>query len=173
MLLLDGKPFSFTLVGARTRKSNHLACGVEGGPASFLEGLLEACSAFHAFELEHISGQGLASGSPKCVHNKGRKPTGTPVRSGLLVSSPVSFENVESALLASLEAVYGSRARGVLESLGHMGDRYYFRLNSLVSDPGDTLDRIRSKGIEAELDDRVEGACFLPVRETPVLQKGD
>ena len=91
---------------------------------------------------------------------------------GLLVSTPVSFENVQSGLLTSLETVYRGRARRVLESLGHMGDRYYFRLNSLVSDPNDTLDRIRSRWIEAGLDDRVEGAGFLPVRETPVSQKG-
>src|SRR3990172_754644 len=76
MLLLDSKPFSFALVMARTREPYHLACGVEGGSASFLEGLLEACSAFHAFELEHVPGQGLVSGPPKCVYNKGRKPSG-------------------------------------------------------------------------------------------------
>src|SRR3990172_8589344 len=76
MLLLDSKPFSLALVRARAREPNHLACGVEAGSASFLEGLLETCSAFHAFELEHVPGQDLASGSPKCVHNKDRKLSG-------------------------------------------------------------------------------------------------
>ncbi len=87
-------------------------------------------------------------------------------------SSSVSVETVDDSLLAGLSATYGDRVEKVLHSLNFMGSRYYFRLNSLVSDPVAVLDEIRSTGIQAGLDERVEGACFVTVRETSVQPRG-
>ncbi|HEY5620701.1 MAG TPA: hypothetical protein VIK88_03515, partial [Candidatus Bathyarchaeia archaeon] len=60
------------------------------------------------------------------------------------VNSSVSVETVDDSLLAGLSDTYGDRVEKVLHSLNFMGSRYYFRLNSLVSDPVAVLDEIRS-----------------------------
>ncbi len=88
------------------------------------------------------------------------------------VSSSTDLGAVDSKLVDGLASVYGSRVQRVVQSLGLMGERYYFRLNSLASDPDNILGEIRSTGIKARLDDRVDCACFVPVRETRLQSKG-
>ncbi len=88
------------------------------------------------------------------------------------VSSSAGLAALDSKLVDGLASVYGSRVQRVLHSLGLMGERYYFRLNSLASDPDNILDEIKSAGIKARLDDRADCACFVPVRESRLQSKG-
>jgi 16S rRNA (cytosine967-C5)-methyltransferase len=75
---------------------------------------------------------------------------------------------LDESLLASLETVYKSRLDKILEFLRRMGSRYYFRLNTLAGNDSETLQDMRSHGLEVSVHETIREAGFLPVTETTV-----
>jgi len=75
---------------------------------------------------------------------------------------------LDESLRQSLASVYDGRLDSVIESLGGMGPRYYFRLNDLAGSQLDTLESMRNGGLEAGSHERVIDAGYLPVRESTV-----
>jgi len=75
---------------------------------------------------------------------------------------------LDESLRQSLASVYDGRLDSVIESLGGMGPRYYFRLNDLAGSQLDTLESMRNGGLEAGSHERVIDAGYLPVRESTI-----
>ncbi len=79
----------------------------------------------------------------------------------------------ESSNLADmLDRVYQTRVDRVVKSLYSMGTRYYFRINTLRSNRGRVQSEMRTGGIDAQLDETVPEAAFIPVKEHSVLPHG-
>jgi 16S rRNA C967 or C1407 C5-methylase (RsmB/RsmF family) len=76
--------------------------------------------------------------------------------------------SLDDSLRQSLASVYDGRLDGVIESLGGMGPRYYFRLNDLAGSQQDTLESMRDEGLEAGSHEKVTDAGYLPVKESTV-----
>jgi len=83
-----------------------------------------------------------------------------------------SLSGVEATLLELLGSVYGTRLDAVLESLRYLGNQYYFRANSLVSDSRKVLAEMRSSGIDVGAHETAEDACFIRTMKTPVAARG-
>src|SRR5881409_199440 len=79
-----------------------------------------------------------------------------------------SLPRLDESLRQSLAAVYDGRLDSVIESLGGMGPRYYFRLNDLAGSQLDTLESMRCRGLEVGFHEKVMDAGFLPVRESTI-----
>ncbi len=79
---------------------------------------------------------------------------------------------LDESLLASLETVYKSRLDKILESLRRMGSRYYFRLNTLAGNDSETLEDMRSHGLEVSVHETIHEAASLPVTESAVAAGG-
>ena len=67
------------------------------------------------------------------------------------------------AVLAALAEVYGDELPKVLDALATPGKRYYMRVNTLKATPGEVLDGLRDKGLNARQDERLPEAIYLPV----------
>ncbi|HWY28105.1 MAG TPA: PUA domain-containing protein [Candidatus Sulfotelmatobacter sp.] len=80
----------------------------------------------------------------------------------------LSYQNLDESLRQSLTTVYDGRLNSIIESLGGMGPRYYFRLNSLAGSQRDTLDSMRNSGLEVGSHEKVTDAGYLPVKESTV-----
>src|SRR5438552_3902310 len=76
--------------------------------------------------------------------------------------------SLDESLRQSLATVYDGRLDSVIQSLGGMGPRYYFRLNDLAGSQRDTLESMRNGGLEAGSHERVINAGYLPVTESTV-----
>jgi 16S rRNA (cytosine967-C5)-methyltransferase len=79
---------------------------------------------------------------------------------------------IDEALRRSLETVYNGRLENVLESLGRMGPKYYFRLNGLAGTSSETLESMRSEGLEVGLHRTIPEAGYLPVTEATLAREG-
>src|SRR3989442_15341883 len=79
-----------------------------------------------------------------------------------------SLPRLDESLRQSLASVYDGRLDSVIESLGGMGPRCYFRLNDLAGSQHDTLESMRNDGLEAGSHERVIDAGDLPVRESTI-----
>ena len=79
---------------------------------------------------------------------------------------------VDSDLMQTLTSVYNERTRSILESLGRMGTRYYFRLNSLAGNPSETLRAMRSEGLDAKVHDNFQDFAYLPITESTLIVEG-
>ena len=66
--------------------------------------------------------------------------------------------------MSALEAVYGPELPDVLAALCRPGGRYYLRVNTLKASPGEVLDRLRERGLDARPDGRLPEAIYLPVK---------
>ena len=78
------------------------------------------------------------------------------------------------AVLEELETVYGPELPDVLRALCRPSPRYYLRVNTLKTSPGEVLDGLREKGLDARADEALEEAIYLPVRgprELPEAEK--
>ncbi len=80
--------------------------------------------------------------------------------------------SVDGSLLATLGTVYRGRLDRILESLGRMGSRYYFRLNPLAGNDSDTLEDMRAHGLQVSVHETIREAAFLPVAEGTVEPTG-
>lgn len=69
----------------------------------------------------------------------------------------------DDKLLSSLERVYGRRLQDFLKAVGEPGPRYYIRVNTLKVQPGELLDRLRSRGLDVRADEVLEEALYFPV----------
>src|SRR5207237_6937082 len=81
---------------------------------------------------------------------------------------PETLLRLDESLRQSLATVYDGRLDSVIESLGGMGPRYYFRLNDLAGSQHDTLQSMRNRGLEAGSHEKVIDAGYLPVRESTI-----
>jgi 16S rRNA C967 or C1407 C5-methylase (RsmB/RsmF family) len=79
---------------------------------------------------------------------------------------------IEEALLGSLKTVYNGRLKSVLEALGGMGPKYYFRLNASAQATTEIVDSIRSHGLEVGLHETIPEAAYLPVTESTLSRDG-
>ncbi|HET7404708.1 MAG TPA: RsmB/NOP family class I SAM-dependent RNA methyltransferase [Candidatus Bathyarchaeia archaeon] len=79
---------------------------------------------------------------------------------------------IDAALRESLTTVYDGRVDSVLESLGRMGPRYYFRLNRLAGEPSETIESMQSNQLKAELHENLPDAGYLPVTESDIEAQG-
>jgi len=75
---------------------------------------------------------------------------------------------LDESLRNSLATVYDGRLESVIQSLGGMGPRYYFRLNDLAGSQHDTLESMRDGGLEAGSHESMMDAGYLPVRESTI-----
>ncbi len=85
------------------------------------------------------------------------------------VSNP---ESLDGPLLETLETVYGTRLKQVLDSLRSMGDRYYFRLNRLASKPDAVVAEMRGSGLDIRRHETIHDAAYIPTRENTLEPKG-
>ena len=79
---------------------------------------------------------------------------------------------IDASLRQSLTRIYDGRVDSVLESLGRMGPRYYFRLNSLAGIPSETIESMRSNHLRAEVHETLPDASYLPVTESDIDVQG-
>ena len=81
--------------------------------------------------------------------------------------------SVEPGLLKRLSHAYGSRVPKVVDSLGSMGPRYYFRINTLTCN-GEALVQEMASGLgRVWTDDHVEEAAWLPITGHHVESQGN
>ena len=83
----------------------------------------------------------------------------------MTLTTTASRFSLDESLLASLRTVYNGRLDRILESLQRMGPRYYFRLNTLGGNESETLEDMRSHGLDVGAHERIREAAFLPVTE--------
>ena len=74
----------------------------------------------------------------------------------------------DESLRQSLATVYDGRLDYVIESLGGMGPRYYFRLNDLAGSQLETVESMRDHGLEVGLHEKLTDAGYLPVKESTI-----
>lgn len=79
---------------------------------------------------------------------------------------------IDEALRRSLRPVYDRRLETVLASLARMGRSYYFRLNGLAGRPEETIESIRSEGLQVEVEETIPGVARLPVTEASIEPEG-
>lgn len=83
------------------------------------------------------------------------------------------IQTTESSNLTEiLDRVYQTRVDRVVKSLYSMGPRYYFRVNTLRSNRSRVQSEMQAEGIDAQLDETVPEAAFIPVNERSVLPQG-
>ncbi len=90
----------------------------------------------------------------------------------MTLTTTASRLSLDESLLASLGAVYKGRLDRILESLQTMGSRYYFRLNTLAGNESETLEDMRSHGLEVGAHESIREAAFLPATESR-MEAGD
>lgn len=80
---------------------------------------------------------------------------------------------MDEGLRNELRKVYGPRLDRVIEALGSMGSRFYFRLNTLKGEREMILGELFSEGLrQVEVNDQIGDACFLPVRHLEMEPRG-
>ncbi|HZY94752.1 MAG TPA: PUA domain-containing protein [Candidatus Bathyarchaeia archaeon] len=75
-------------------------------------------------------------------------------------------------LSESLSRVYDGRLQEIMNSLGRMGDRYYFRLNTLAAYRWDILAEMRRMHPDVGQHEFLNEAAYLSVRESILQPKG-
>ncbi len=80
--------------------------------------------------------------------------------------------SLDDSLATCLGTVYNGRLDKVLQSLGAMGPRYYFRLNSLAGSHSEILEDMRFHGLIVGVHETVNDAAYLPVKKTFVAADG-
>lgn len=75
-------------------------------------------------------------------------------------------------LAESLFRVYNGRLQEIMNSLGQMGNRFYFRLNTLAASRADILADMRAINREMGPHEFLNDVAYLPVRETVLEPKG-
>src|SRR2546425_11167810 len=80
---------------------------------------------------------------------------------------------LEDGLRNELAKVYGPRLDHVIEALGSMGSRFYFRLNTLRGDPETIIRELASEGLQqVEIHDMIGDAASLPVILSETARRG-
>jgi len=80
---------------------------------------------------------------------------------------------LEDGLRNELAKVYGPRLDHVIEALGSMGSRFYFRLNTLRGNPETIIRELASEGLhQLEAHDMIGDAVSLPVRRSETEPRG-
>ncbi|MEM0486945.1 MAG: PUA domain-containing protein [Sulfolobales archaeon] len=69
----------------------------------------------------------------------------------------------DALLLESLRRVYGERVSMFLESIKAPGQRLYVRVNTLRVEPGELLDRLKDRGVEAYPDEELPEAIYFRI----------
>lgn len=82
-------------------------------------------------------------------------------------SSPLSDD-----LVRMLGRVYEGRLDRVTKALFSMGPRYYFRINTLRSEPSQVREEMQAEGIDAKLDERLVEAGFIPAKQHVPVPRG-
>lgn len=70
----------------------------------------------------------------------------------------------DEALRNALAKVFSEDLDLFLRSLAEPGQRYYVRVNTLRISSEEVVERLRSRGIEAYLDEEIEEAIYIPVK---------
>lgn len=90
-----------------------------------------------------------------------------------LVLQAVEPLELEDGLRNELAKVYGPRLDHVIEALGSMGSRFYFRLNTLRGDPETIIRELASEGLQqVEIHDMIGDAASLPVIPSETAPRG-
>src|SRR2546426_10123142 len=90
-----------------------------------------------------------------------------------LVLQAVEPLELEDGLRNELAKVYGPRLDHVIEALGSMGSRFYFRLNTLRGDPETIIRELASEGLQrVEIHDMIGDAASLPVIPSETARRG-
>src|SRR5256886_14587207 len=90
-----------------------------------------------------------------------------------LVLQAVEPLELEDGLRNELAKVYGPRLAHVIEALGSMGSRFYFRLNTLRGDPETIIRELASEGLQrVEIHDMIGDAASLPVIPSETARRG-
>lgn len=79
---------------------------------------------------------------------------------------------IDATLRQSLATVYDGRLESVLESLGRMGPKYCFRLNTLAGNSSETVENMRSQDLKVEVHEGLPEAAFLPITESDLDAQG-
>jgi len=66
-------------------------------------------------------------------------------------------------VLLHLERVYGHELQSLIKALKRPGRRYYLRANSLKLSSGELAERLRRRGLDVRVDERIGEAIFMPV----------
>lgn len=70
----------------------------------------------------------------------------------------------DEGVIGALRRVYGDGYTSFMEAVTRPGSRLYVRVNTLLADPNDVLDSLRSRGVEVYRDELLEEALYFPVR---------
>ena len=73
-----------------------------------------------------------------------------------------------------LEKIYGNDLEKVLRTLRTPGSNYYFRVNTLKTDPHQIVDRFRAKGFQVRMHSKIQEALYIPIEgplEIPLFEK--
>src|SRR3989441_10231171 len=90
-----------------------------------------------------------------------------------LVLQAVEPLELEDGLRDELAKVYGPRLDRVIEALGSMGSRFYFRLNTLRGDHETIIRELASEGLQqVEIHDMIDDAASLPVIPSETAPRG-
>jgi len=77
----------------------------------------------------------------------------------------VGIFDYEDRILRELEEFLGKeRLTRVLRSLTEPGKRYYVRVNTLLCEPGEVMERLRERGLRVFRDEVVKEALYFPVK---------
>jgi 16S rRNA C967 or C1407 C5-methylase (RsmB/RsmF family) len=79
---------------------------------------------------------------------------------------------MNDAVSRSLETVYRGRLGGVIDALGGMGPRYFFRLNGHQRAEEETIGDMRAKGFDVGVHGTIADAALLPVEQSTPLIDG-
>ncbi len=80
----------------------------------------------------------------------------------------------DESLLRALHRVYGTRLQDFLHAITVPSRRLYVRVNTMKIDPGELIDRLRSRGIEVYRDEEIKEAVYFPVKgpyKVDILEK--
>ncbi len=80
---------------------------------------------------------------------------------------------VEPGLLERLGRVFDSRVPKVIDSLASMGPRYHFSINTLTCNSLELVEQMSLRLGSVSIDEHVEEAAWLPVKERHVKSQGD
>src|SRR5437879_12506193 len=98
--------------------------------------------------------------------------TGTGLRFQLALQAVEPLE-LEDELRNELATVYGPRLVPVIEALGSMGSRFYFRLNTLRGNPETIIRELALEGLQqVEVHDIIGDAASLPVIPSETVPRG-